>query len=337
VTGVFTSEANGFQATAGLPVPVEVNIVDSCAQTMNAGTVVATFSNGDPAVELTPIGGGQWTGTWTPQKAAAAATITVTAAESNASAGTLQLSGAVAANSATPIAYAGGIGNAASGASTIAPGAFIAIYGADFAAATSVAPSHPFPVLLGGTSVLRGGESLPLYFTSPGQIDAIVPYDIVPNSMQQVIIETGSAVSEPQTVAVAAAQPGVFTQNQRGSGPGSILGQKVGGNPALNTTANPASVGDYLWIYCTGLGTVTPSIAAGAAATYPPLYNTDNTITVTVGGIDSPVAFSGLAPGYVGLYQVNVQVPPGVAAGPSVPVVVTAAGAASAPVTVAIQ
>jgi uncharacterized protein (TIGR03437 family) len=339
VTGVFTSLPSGFQATAGLPVPIEVEILDSCAQTMNAGAVVATFSNGDPPVALTPIGGGLWDGTWTPQTAATQAAITVQAAESDTVTGMLQLTGAVAANTSTPIAYAGGIVNAASGAATVAPGTFIAIYGADFGTTTSVASGYQFPALLGGTQVLLGGEALPLYFTSSGQIDAIVPYDIAANSMQQVIVLNGAASSQPQTVLVGAAQPGVFTQNQSGSGPGAILGQKpvAGSVAALNTAANPASVGDYLSIYCTGLGTVTPSIAAGAAASYPPLYNADNTVTVTVGGLDAYVAFSGLAPGYVGLYQVNVVVPAGVTPGASVPVVVTAAGASSPPVTVAIE
>ena len=337
VDGVFTTLPTGFQATVGLPVPIEVEIGDSCGQAMNSGTVVATFSNGDPPVALAPIGGGLWDGTWTPQSAAAQATITVQAAKSDAAAGMLQLAGAVAANTSTPVGYAGGIVNAASGASAIAPGAFIAIYGADFGATTSVASAYPFPALLGGTQVLLGGEPLPLYFTSAGQIDAIVPYDIAPNSMQQVIVQNGAAVSEPQMVAVGAAQPGVFTQNQSGSGPGSILGQKAGGVAALNTAANPASAGDYLLIYCTGLGTVSPGVPAGAAAPYSALSYTDNTVTVTVGGIDAPVKFSGLAPGYAGLYQVNAVVPSGLAAGPGVPVVVTVAGASSAPVTVAIK
>ena len=225
--GVFTSLPIGFQATVGLPVSLQVEILDSCAQAMNTGTVVATFSNGDPPVALTPIGGGLWDGTWTPQRAATQAVITVQAAKSDMVAGLLKLSGAVAANTATPIAYAGGIVNAASGAATIAPGTFIAIYGAYFGA-TSVASSYPFPALLGGTQVLLGGKPVPLYFTSSGQIDAIVPYDIAPNSMQQMIVLNGAASSQPQTVLVGAAQPGVFTQNQGGTGPGAILGRKGG-------------------------------------------------------------------------------------------------------------
>jgi uncharacterized protein (TIGR03437 family) len=337
--GVFTSLPSGFQATVGLPVSLQVEILDSCAKAMNAGAVVATFSNGDPPVALIPIGGGLWDGTWTPQTAAAQATVTVRAAESDTVAGMLQLTGAVAANTATPIAYAGGIVNAASGVSTVAPGAIIAIYGAYFGSTTSVFYAYPFPALLGGTQVLLGGKALPLFFTSSGEIYAVVPYDIAPNSTQQVIVQNGTASSQPQTVAVGAAQPGVFTQNQSASKPGAILGQKpvAGSIPALNTAANPASAGDYLLIYCTGLGTVSPSVPAGAAAPSSTRSYTDNTVTVTVGGIDARVDFSGLAPGYAGVYQVNVVVPAGVAPGASVPVVVTAGGASSAPVTVAIK
>ena len=337
VNGVFTSLLAGFKATVGLPVPIEVKIIDSCAHSMDTGTVVATFANGDPPLTLTATGGGQWTGTWTPRTAAAQTTATVKAVTTNAVMGMLELSGSVAASTATPIVGAGGIVNAASYAPTIAPGPLIAIYGSNFGGATNVASSAPFPALLGNTQVLLGGRPMPLYFTSSGQIDAVVPYDIAPNSVQQVIVQNGTAVSQPETVTVSAAQPGVFSQNSSGTGPGSILGQKPGGIAALNTAANPASAGDALLIFCTGLGTVSPLVPAGAAAPAGTLSYTDNPVTVTVGGKDAQVLFAGLAPGFVALYQVNVLVPPGITAGPSVPVVVTAAGASNAPVTVAIQ
>jgi len=337
LNGVFTSLLAGFQGTVGLPESIEVEILDSCGLTMDSGVVVATFSSGDPPVTLTAIGGGQWAGTWTPRTAAAQTTVTVQAAESDAVAAMLQLSGSVSANTSTPIVNVGGIVNAASGAPTIAPGAFIEIYGLNLGGAVNVAPPTAYPTLLGGTQVLLGGQPMPLYFTSNQQTDAIVPYDIVPNSQQQVIVQTGTAYSQPEAVAVGVAEPGVFTQDQTGTGAGAIFGQKPGGIPTLNTAANPASAGDYLWIYCTGLGTVTPSVPAGAAAPTSTLSYTDNKVTVTVGGIDAQGLLAGLAPELVGLYQVNVIVPPGVAAGPSVPVVVSAAGAASAPVTVAIK
>jgi uncharacterized protein (TIGR03437 family) len=335
--GGFTSIPFAFQATVGQPAPLEAQIFDNCGNALDSGAVVATFSTGDAAVVLNPQGAGQWAATWTPQNAAANATINLQAGSPSGLFGLLTLPGSVAASTATPIIAAGGITNAASGAPVIAPGAFISIYGANMAGGLTVASSTPFPDSLGKTEAFLGGQSLPLYFTSTKQINAIVPYDIAPNSSQQLIIQSGDALSQPEPVTVAAAQPGVFTQNQSGSGPGAILGQKPGKVAALNTAANPASAGDALLIFCTGLGTVTPAVAAGSAASTTVLSNTDNPVTVTVGDKDAQVLFAGLAPGFVGLYQVNVLVPTGIAAADDVPVVLTEAGATSAPVTVAIK
>jgi uncharacterized protein (TIGR03437 family) len=335
--GLFTSLPPNFQATVGQPAPLEAQIFDDCGNTLDSGSVVATFSSGDPAVVLNPQGAGQWTATWTPQNAAANAAIILQAGSPAGLFGALSLAGSVAASTSTPIIGDGGIVNAASGAPVIAPGAFIAIYGANMGGAVTTASKVPFPTSLGTTQVFLGGQSLPLFFTSAQQIDAIVPYDIAANSSQQLIVQTGDALSQPEPVTVAAAQPGVFTQNQSGSGPGAILGQKPGGVAKLNTAANPASAGDALLIFCTGLGTVTPPVTAGAAASTTTLSNTDNPVTVIVGGDNAQVLFAGLAPGFVGLYQVNVIVPSGIDSASDVPVVLTEAGATSAPVTVAIK
>jgi uncharacterized protein (TIGR03437 family) len=75
----------------------------------------------------------------------------------------------------------------------------------------------------------------------------------------------------------------------------------------------------------------------GSATPSSPLSNTTNPVNVTIGGKPGQVYFAGFAPGFAGLYQVNVTVPQGVGAGTPVPVVLTAAGASSVPVTVAIQ
>jgi uncharacterized protein (TIGR03437 family) len=336
--GMITSQSlSGFQTTVGQPTPLQVTIFDNCGNNLDSGTVVASFSDGDPDVSLNPLGAGQWSATWVPSNASASATMTLQGVSENGLFGSGMLSGPVAASTATPLIDAGGIANAASGAPIIAPGAFISIYGANMAGGLTVASSTPFPDSLGATEAFLGGQPLPLYFTSGGQVNAIVPYDIAPNSSQQLIIQAGNALSQPEPVTVAAAQPGVFTQNQSGSGPGAILGQKPGKVAALNTAANPASAGDALLIFCTGLGTVTPAVAAGSAASTTVLSNTDNPVTVTVGEKDAQVLFAGLAPGFVGLYQVNVIVPSGIAAASDVPVALTAAGATSAPVTVAIK
>jgi uncharacterized protein (TIGR03437 family) len=113
---------------------------------------------------------------------------------------------------------------------------------------------------------------------------------------------------------------------------------KANGTQFVNTASAPASAGDALTIYCAGLGAVNPPVADGTAAPLTqPFAQTVDPVTVTVGGEPAQVLFTGLAPGFAGLYQVNVVVPSGIAPGTSVPVVITAGGFPSPPVTVAIQ
>ena len=78
-------------------------------------------------------------------------------------------------------------------------------------------------------------------------------------------------------------------------------------------------------------------VAAGMPAPSAPLSRTANTVTATIGGLPAQVAFAGLSPGFAGLYQVNVTIPTGVAAGSQVPVTISAAGQTSATVTIAVK
>jgi len=105
----------------------------------------------------------------------------------------------------------------------------------------------------------------------------------------------------------------------------------------LVDVSNPASAGDILQVYCTGLGRVTNQPPSGAAAPYNPLAVTTTNPTVAIGGVSTNVLFSGLAPGLVGLYQVNIEVPAGVPKGSAVPVVISIGGATSNTVTLAVQ
>ena len=87
--------------------------------------------------------------------------------------------------------------------------------------------------------------------------------------------------------------------------------------------------GEFVSIFCTGLGAVSNTPATGNEAAADPLSETLVLPTVTVGGVEAPVSFSGLAPGFVGLYQVNVEIPEGVASGDSIEVAITIGGAMS--------
>jgi uncharacterized protein (TIGR03437 family) len=112
---------------------------------------------------------------------------------------------------------------------------------------------------------------------------------------------------------------------------------RTDGTQFLNDVAHPARAGDVLVIYCVGLGAVSPPVAAGAAAPLSQLSSTVNPTTVTIGGVAAQPSFAGLTPGFAGLYQVNVQVPSGVAPGSAIPLVLTVDGHPSVGSTIAVQ
>ena len=327
----------GVRTVIGQPTPLEVTAFDNCGNSFNSGSVLASFSTGEPPVSLAPMGGGQWSATWVPSVASSTAVITLQGISQDGLQGGGTLPVAVT-SSTTPVVTPGGVINAASYAPVIAPGAFISIFGQNMASTTAVESTTTYPTSLNGTQVFLGGKAMPLFFTASKQIDAIVPFDIAPGSLPQLVVQNGNALSTPVNVPVGTASPGVFTQDQSGSGPGAILGLPAGSAVAtLNTASNPSKAGDALAIYCTGLGPVSPAVTAGTPASLTDLSRTVNTVTATVGGRNADVIFAGLAPGYVGLYQVNVIVPSGIAPSNSVPVVLSVAGSSSAPVTVALK
>jgi uncharacterized protein (TIGR03437 family) len=341
---VFTNLEEGFVTAAGIPVPVQVTVVDDCGSPLDSGSVVAAFWGSDAPVSLVSLGNGQWTGSWMPHGitgGTAAANAGVFAASfASPLYGSAGVNGTLSANTALPVISAGGVVSAASVAASkpLAPGGYISIFGSHLASGPVAASSSPLPTTLGGIRVFLGGEALPLQFADAGQINAIVPYDAPVNSTQQVIIEqNGSVYSMPELVTLGPSQPAVFTQDGTGSGAGVIVVVKADGDQFEASASNPASPGDALVIYCAGLGSVTPAVSSGAAAPISPLSETVNPVTATIGGQPAQVLFSGLTPGFAGLYQVNVIVPTGIASGANVPVILTSAGTASPPVTVAIQ
>ncbi len=129
------------------------------------------------------------------------------------------------------------------------------------------------------------------------------------------------------------AQPAVFTVNQLGTGQGVI----VDPNFQIAGPGNAVAAGTQITVFCAGLGEVDPPVATGAVAPSSPRANTVNLVTLTIGGIEASVQFSGLAPGFAGLYQVDATVPEGVQPGDNVPVVLTVAGQTSPPVTMSVQ
>jgi uncharacterized protein (TIGR03437 family) len=206
-----------------------------------------------------------------------------------------------------------GIVNAASSApftAGIAPGELLTLYGTNLADSLVVAPAIPFPISLGNVQVTINGVAAPIYYVSPTQISAIVPYELTAGIAQVQVITDGNP-SNSVTMFTNETSVGVFSVPPGGLGYGAVLHQ----NGTLVSPASPAAIGETVSVYLTGLGTVSPGIADGAAGPVSTLSQATNTITADIGGTTATITYSGLAPQLAGLYQVNLTVPSGVTAG----------------------
>jgi uncharacterized protein (TIGR03437 family) len=236
---------------------------------------------------------------------------------------------------AAPAISAGGVVNGASFARdrVVAPGGIVAIFGERFSELADRASSLPLPTTLADSQVLVNGQQLaPLFFMSPGQINAQMPFGLSETSAAITVV-SGGVRGLTETVQLAAEAPGIFTIASSGAGQGAVLNQ----DGTLNSAANPAAAGSTIQIFATGLGVVLPAVAAGAPAPSSPPSSTRLTPLVTIGGQQAEVLFSGLAPGFAGLYQVNARVPSGAPAGAAVALQIHAGARSSNQVTFAIR
>ncbi len=204
----------------------------------------------------------------------------------------------------------------------MAPGSIVAIFGDRLAGEVSVAGSNRLPRELETTAVLLNGETLPLYFIAPTQINALLPYDLVPGDAA-LQIRRGAQMSGKLPLRVAEQAPGIFTLNEGGSG--AAVAVEALTNQVISER-NPIPAGSYAVIYATGLGRLRSPLLTGEiplsaneALTKP---------TVTLNGAAVTVLYAGVTPGYLGLYQVNIQVPPALRPG-TYPLQITQNGVAS--------
>lgn len=213
------------------------------------------------------------------------------------------------------------ITNAGSFATAYAPGEIISIFGSNLAASTRAAASVPLPSSMGGASVTINGLTAPLIYVSSGQLNVQVPYETPVNTSVTLQVNDNGQIATSSFVAAAAA-PGIFTTQQ--------------GTPVPFASATP---GQVITLYLTGAGAVSPAQTDGAApAAGTPVASLPapaQTVTVTVGGVNAPIVFTGIPVGLVGVLQINYQVPATAPAGPQ-PVVVTIGGIASSAATLTV-
>jgi uncharacterized protein (TIGR03437 family) len=304
-----TSLVNNFAAPASWPTPLEIQLNNDCGSPVTNGQVVATFSNGDAPLALGSQNStsGLYSATWTPRTTGSQVVVTATATAPGFAAATVQISGVVAPNVA-PVLNQNGTLNAfaitAEPGIPIAPGTIVQIYGSGLAAQTVAGSTLPLLTSLGGTSVIIGGIAAPLYFVSPGQVNAQVPFELTAGQPYEVIVNANGALTTPQTIQAGTVSPGIAEYAS-----GYAIAQHVA-NSSLITDASPAMPGEYVVVYLAGMGPTNVPVASGAVSPTSPLAQTTDVPTITLNGeAVTNVLFSGLTPTLAGLYQIDLQVP----------------------------
>jgi uncharacterized protein (TIGR03437 family) len=240
-----------------------------------------------------------------------------------------------------PVIPSDSVTNGASFSAGASAGSIITIFGTrltGLSAGTVVAADKlPLPTDLRGVSVTINGVPAPLFAIANvngiEQINLQIPFEVTGLAKLTIVVTVNGAISDPVEVALQQQQPGIFVADWT-TGAGAIL---HGADYALVSTSNAARRGEVVLIYATGLGPVRNAPATGRPASSSPLSETTVVPTVTFGGATATeVLFSGLAPGYVGLYQVNVRVPPNTPSG-IIDVVIHMGGQTSKAAKMAVQ
>jgi len=203
-----------------------------------------------------------------------------------------------------PTVSAGGAVNSASFTPALAPGGLVSVFGRHLAYREAGATAVPLPTDLAGANVTQGGRRLPLFYASPNQMNIQLPFDVQGSVTLRVTTGNGTA---DIPVFLAETAPAIFVV-----GPGQAA--LIHANGRLVSDSAPATPGEVVILYLTGLGRVNGSIAAGQPAPTTQLMTVVAPVEVEIGGVPVTPQFAGLAPGFAGLYQINFQLPATIAA-----------------------
>ena len=243
-------------------------------------------------------------------------------------------SGTGPSSGSTPAIASGGIiaAGAYGGFKSAAAGSFIEIYGTNLASTTadwgSSFNAGNAPTTLAGVQVRVGGQPAFVAYVKPSQVNALLPSSL-PAGPVQVTVANAAGTSQPYTLNVTATEPGLLAPNSFVSNGKQYAGALF---PDYKTFAIPsgtfagvpsraAKAGDTLILYGLGFGPVTPNLNAGALVTQS--NQLADPFTISIGGVPVAPQYDGLAPGYTGLYQINIQVPSNAPKGDFVPLTFT--------------
>jgi uncharacterized protein (TIGR03437 family) len=199
-----------------------------------------------------------------------------------------------------------------------APNTFISIFGENLAWSTRAVSaanleSNTLPISLGGVQVLIGPTHGYLVFVSPGQINALVDSRLTAGTYQVRVLRD-SVAGPPASIRIAETAPGLFAVAD---------GFPVVTRPdgSLVTITNPARPGQIVILWATGLGSTNPPLRPGELARGAAPLQRSAEFQIALNGKPVPVGnvlYAGIAPGFAGLYQINLLLPEDTPANPTV-------------------
>jgi uncharacterized protein (TIGR03437 family) len=333
---------NNFSVPAGWPATLAVQLNDDCAAPITSGSVTASFSNGDAPLAFVSDSLGNYFATWQPGAVNSNMVVTLNASSGTLQPATAKLYGGVATNQTPPpsLAMGGTLNNLnpVVGGS-LAPGTIAEVFGSGLAASAGPTGVLPLPTNFNGTFAQVGASQTPFYYLSGGQVNVQIPSEVPATQQVPLVFSVNNALTVPITLNIVPSAPGVLSMFDGPTPPSvqnyaHIVAQHTA-DFSMVSTANPAKPGEYLVMYLVGLGATDPTLASGMPTPSSPFYNVTVKPTVMVDNQPSNVSFAGLTPGFVGLYQVDFQVPAGAQAGEDV-VSVTQNGIAANPTLLAV-
>ena len=306
--------ADGSIVPTGAPALLSMLVNVNCDNPVTDASVVAfSFDTRRCARTLLGDGTGAYTANWTPGRVASSVTINFTAIDANipppsagvsAPATSVLRIGSVAANSiAPPVQAPGGTVNNLNPVlnAPLAPGTIASVYGSGLASVAVGTGNAPLPNIFSGTQILVDGNPVPLYYVSPGQVNLQLPLELSTNQKHSVLAFFNSIPAIPDSITIAPATPAILVSG------GAAIAQRADGS--FFSSAALAKPGDPVVFYLIGMGATNPAVPTGQASPGSPLSNVTLAPVVTLNGESVTPFFTGLTPGFVGLYQMNIIVP----------------------------
>jgi uncharacterized protein (TIGR03437 family) len=215
----------------------------------------------------------------------------------------------------------------------LAPGGLASLFGSNLSTATASASDSPFPNSLSGVQVTVDGIAAPLLYSSPGQVNFQVPFEVQAGNPVPIVVIRDGVSSAPAQVPIVEYAPGILTYTGVDNNVYPLI-QHL--DNSFVDPGHPAVAGEILMAFLTGVGGFVDHPPTGTAPPVSPLSITVITPSIVLGGVAADVLWSGLSPTRLGVVQINLQLPNSLPAGTALPLTFTFDTATSQTVQLAV-